>query len=140
MLNSQLSHICFSALDLGATENFYVNSLGFRVIHKFINNDEEIYGLIFDVGNSTFLEFFKSDYIPNDSTIFRHFCIAVSDLKKLITQLNSRNISCELTRGKTDNTMQTWITDPNGIKIEFHQYDAFSTLSAYIDLNQRRLK
>ena len=137
MLNSQLSHVCFSALYLDTTEDFYVNILGFRVIHKFINNDGQIYGLIFDIGNSTFLEFFKSEHIPNDSTIFRHFCITVSDIKELVAQLNSKNLSCEVARGKTDNTLQTWVTDPNGIKIEFHQYDSSSKLFAYTNLNQR---
>ena len=137
MLNSQLSHVCFSALDLDTTEDFYVNILRFRVIHKFINNNGQIYGLIFDIGNSTFLEFFKSEHIPNDSTIFRHFCITVSDIKVLVAQLNSKNLSCEVVRGKTDNTLQTWVTDPNGIKIEFHQYDSSSKLFAYTNLNQR---
>jgi catechol 2,3-dioxygenase-like lactoylglutathione lyase family enzyme len=137
MLNSRLSHVCFSALDLDVTEDFYVDILRFRVIHKFINNDRQTYGLIFDIGNSTFLEFFKSDFSSNDSTIFRHFCIAVSDIKLLVAQLNSKNLSCEVTRGKTDNTLQTWVMDPNGIKIEFHQYDSNSKLFAYTNLSQR---
>jgi catechol 2,3-dioxygenase-like lactoylglutathione lyase family enzyme len=129
----QISHVCFSCQEISETRIFYEEILGFDVIHEFRNNDGEIYGLYLKVGNSTFIEFFQKKDERNMSETFRHICFVVDDLKIVVKRLGEIGQELQIKRGKTDNTMQAWILDPNGIKIEFHQYDSTSLLNQFQD-------
>jgi catechol 2,3-dioxygenase-like lactoylglutathione lyase family enzyme len=126
-----LSHICLGSQDLDKTRDFYQGKLGYPIVHEFKNRENEVYGYIFGIGNGTFLEFFKINEPPSAGS-FRHFCIAVEDIYAMARRFTTRGIACEVNRGRTDGTLQTWITDPDGIKIEFHQYDSLSSLFYFI--------
>lgn len=128
MIKSKLSHVCFSTHKLDSTFEFYTNVLSYEVIHQFFNEEGKVYGLIFNIGDGNFLEFFETSEPINSGNLFRHFCIAVSDIFQLQDQLKLHGISIQIARGRTDKTLQAWINDPNGIKIEFHQYDNESLL------------
>ena len=132
---SSISHICFGVSDLEVAVDFYCNKLGFNIVHKFINQDDICYGMILKVGKSNFLEFFfdEKKYISNG--VFRHLCFAVQDIKKVHMSLIHKVFVSEISRGKTDRTLQFWITDPFGIKIEFHEYDAESPLHSHQNTN-----
>ena len=58
----QLSHISLSSRNLQNVIDFYINILGFKVSHKFINKkNNELYGLFIHCGKKTFIEFFKDN-------------------------------------------------------------------------------
>ena len=128
MVKSKLSHVCFSTHKLDSTFEFYTNVLRYEVIHKFFNEEGKVYGLIFNIGNGNFLEFFETSEQISSGNLFRHFCIAVSDIFQLQNQLKLHGLSIQIARGRTDKTLQAWVNDPNGIKLEFHQYDNESLL------------
>lgn len=130
-LISQLSHVCFSSNDLGATRHFYESVLGFEVVHEFRSDKDDLYGIYFSIGRSTFLEFFKDADRAESSTMFRHVCFSVGDIHALNAKLQEFGIAGSIQRGRTDQTLQMWIMDPNGIKIEFHEYDPQSLLTKY---------
>jgi glyoxylase I family protein len=132
LIQSKLSHVCFSTNKLESTFKFYTDILSYEVIHKFFNEEGKVYGLIFNIGGGSFLEFFESSEPLNSENLFRHFCIAVSDIFQLQDHLKSHGISIQIARGRTDKTLQAWISDPNGIKLEFHQYDNESLLFKHV--------
>lgn len=123
MRPTRLSHVCLSATDLGSIENFYCRVLGCQIIHEFKNDKGERYGLFLLVNNSTFLEFFQVDYVEPASSVFRHLCLEVDDVREWSRQLDRKGYRTEVERGRTDGVLQCWIKDPEGNVIEFHQYD-----------------
>ena len=130
---SSISHICLGVSDLEVAINFYSNDLRLDIVHRFINQDEVCYGVVLHVGNNNFLELFleENKYINNG--LFRHICFAVKDIKKIHSTLMNKVTVSKISRGRTDGTLQFWITDPFGIKIEFHEYDSGSSLHPYIN-------
>ena len=128
---SHLSHACFSCIDVEVTRRFYEDILGLKVVHEFRNDREELYGIYLSVGRNTFLEFFKGSIADDSNAIFRHICFAVSDINAVEEEIMKSNRRPRVQRGRTDGTLQMWVMDPNGIKIEFHQYDSQSLLSKF---------
>ena len=130
-MKSHLSHVCFTTSDLDATRHFYEDILALRVVHELRNDANEIYGIYLSIGQSTFLEFFKGIVHASNNEVFRHICLAVNNIHLLSDHLQKNGFSTTIQRGRTDQTLQMWITDPNGIKIEFHEYDSQSLLSKF---------
>ena len=105
-----------------------------ELIHEFVNEQKVVYGMIFSVGRGTFMEFFTNDEHSSLGEVFRHFCISVSDINELSKIFSFHSVPFSIKRGRTDNTLQGWVTDPNGIRLEFHEYDAKSLLNKYAKL------
>lgn len=121
----QISHLCFSCKDINITKKFYTKILKFRMVHEFRNfKDNKLYGIYLLIGKNTFIEFFqdkKTNFKVNNQ--FRHFCLKVKNLEKFKRYLKKYKIILTLKRGRTDNTLLSFIRDPNGILIELHEYD-----------------
>jgi catechol 2,3-dioxygenase-like lactoylglutathione lyase family enzyme len=109
----RLSHICLSTRNLAATERFYVDVMGFKVVHQFHNAAGERYGFFLHAGGGTFIEFFQKPDAGTQEALFRHLCF-------------------EVKRGRTDYILQCFITDPDGIPVEIQQHDEQSVLAPYI--------
>lgn len=126
----QLSHISLSSKNLQNVIDFYINILGFKVSHKFINKkNNELYGLFIFCGKKTFIEFFKSKKNKKDSnSSFRHLCFEVKKIKLLAKKLKKFDNSIKVKRGKTDRVLQFMTKDFDNNFIEFHEYDKQSKL------------
>lgn len=83
------------------------------------------------MGNGTFLEFFEQKEILSAKSQFRHICLSVKSLDRMFIKLKKTGLNLSIKRGKTDNTKLAWIKDPNGIVIEFHEYDKLSKFFKY---------
>lgn len=127
----QLAHVCFGVKDLKITHHFYSDVLGFDVVHEFINESDTLYGLLFKAGNGTFLEFFFDRKETTSESSFRHLCCSVVNIEEVKKRLSSFGYDLQIYRGRTDHTLQGWIIDPNGIQIEFHEYDEYSLLTRF---------
>lgn len=125
-MTTQLAHVCLGSRDLAGSYRFYHEVLNFQVIHRFINDAGELYGFFAHAGGRTFIEIFNEQGDPSGPGLFRHLCFEVDDLQALADTLRGHGFAPEITRGRTDRTLQFWISDPDGNKIEFHQYDAES--------------
>jgi len=123
----QISHVCFGTTDLLKTVEFYREHFGSEIAHEFRNATGALYGVFLSVGTS-FVEFFTIPEAPPPGGIFRHFCFEVDDIEAAAAHFNAAGMQAEVKRGKTDRTLNFWIEDPNGIKIEFHQYDSQSVV------------
>jgi catechol 2,3-dioxygenase-like lactoylglutathione lyase family enzyme len=115
----QLAHICINTEDLEITLHFYTQVLGLEKCFEFEKNGK-MFGYYIKLGNNTFLEVFHGE--PGKAGNISHVAIEVDDLDELIERIRSYDIKINDKVLGADNSWQVWITDPNGIKIEFHEY------------------
>ena len=128
-----LSHISLSSKNLEKVIKFYVKILGLKVVHKFVNENNKVYGLFINAGNGTFLEFFKSKKIKRiNKSNFRHLCFNVKNLNKVLKKLKKFDKTIKIPRGRTDKVLQFTTKDFENNIIEFHQYDKKSVLFKYV--------
>jgi catechol 2,3-dioxygenase-like lactoylglutathione lyase family enzyme len=135
-LIKNLSHVCYSSPDLEGIIKFYCEILGGCIIHEFVNPKGQRYGVFIEVGNRTFLEFFNVDQRPTDGGLLRHICFEVDNIQQWIEHLKSKGIETEAHRSRSDKTLQCWIDDPDGNKIEFHAIDQESLIHKYLESKQ----
>jgi catechol 2,3-dioxygenase-like lactoylglutathione lyase family enzyme len=60
-LIKQLSHVSLTSRNLNKVILFYVKTLGFTIIHRFVNQKKELYGLFLSSHRRTMLEFFLTN-------------------------------------------------------------------------------
>ncbi len=128
MNNLQLSHISIKTINLKKLLNFYKNKLSFKVVHKFIKK-KKVYGYFLKVNKNQFIEIFNSNKKLKEGKI-NHYCFNCKSIKNLRYNLIKKRVQCsEIIRGRTDQTLQFFIFDPDQNKIEFHMIDKRSKLS-----------
>jgi catechol 2,3-dioxygenase-like lactoylglutathione lyase family enzyme len=129
----RLSHVCLSSRNLDATERFYVDVMGFKIVHEFRNAAGERYGFFLDAGGGTFLEFFNKPDAGREEALFRHLCFEVDDIEAFAAHARAHGFSdVSIKRGRTDHILQCFITDPDGTPVELQQHDAQSVLMPYV--------
>ena len=127
----KLSHVSILTNNFNKVHKFYVEILGLKVVHKFINNRNELYGLFLHAGKGTFIEFFKNNKKKLSKT-YEHICFEVNNIYETKKKFN-KVAKIEIKRGRTDKVLQFKIKDYERNVIEFHQYDNKSKLKYYLD-------
>ena len=125
---TRLAHVCFSTHDLAGTIAFYADHFNSKILHEFRNDKNELYGVFLSICEDAEFEFFQIPTPAHNATQFRHVCLEVDNIEESAAYYRGRGFPIEIKRGRTDGTLQFWIEDPNGIKIEFQQYDEKSLL------------
>lgn len=117
-----IAHICIAAADLAAAEKFYCSGLGLKKGFDFIR-DGKIFGFYLKVSERSFIEVFQQAGMPvNENCAIRHLCLEVDDLDQLAQRLAGHGYETTKKCLGADHSWQMWVTDPSGVKIEFHQY------------------
>ena len=117
-----IAHICISTKDLDETERFYCSCLGLSKKFDFIR-DGKVFGYYLQINDNNFIEVFQTDANSSEEEPqVKHFCLEVDDIDKTIEKINNCGVSITDKKIGCDNSWQAWLTDPNGIKIELHQY------------------
>ena len=127
----KLSHVSILTNNFNKVYKFYVEVLGLKVAHKFINNRNELYGLFLHAGKGTFIEFFKNNKKKLINTC-DHFCFEVENIYET-KKIFKRYKNIKIKRGKSDSILQFKIKDYEKNIIEFHQHDNKSKLKDYLD-------
>ena len=130
MIN-RLGHVCLGTGNLSEMIAFYTSVCGCSVVHRFINDSNELYGVMLRVADSeTFVELFKDDeIIKNGHAAFRHLSFQVDDVVAQAEHLATKGFNTEIKRGRTDGILQFWCADPDGNQVEFTQFDSLSVYS-----------
>jgi catechol 2,3-dioxygenase-like lactoylglutathione lyase family enzyme len=117
-----LAHVCIGALDLDATERFYCDALECNRHFDFLRDGERV-GFYLRMPDGTFLEAFRQEALDLQAkSPLGHLCFETDDLDGVVGRLVSMGFEVtEKTLGG-DHSWQAWTTDPNGVRIEFHQY------------------
>lgn len=116
---TQLAHICIYSSDLEETARFYCEALGFEKGFEFIK-DGALFGYYVKLGNNTFIEVFKGD--PSEVGNINHIAIQTDDIDSVIVRVKEHGYDIGRKSLGADHSWQVWTTDPNGVRIEFHQY------------------
>ena len=115
----QLAHVCIHARDLDATRRFYCDTLGAEVGFDF-QRDGRGFGYYLKLGASTFIEVFEGE--PGGEGNIRHLALEVDDIQAVVTALREHGAEASDPQFGDDHAWQAWTTDPNGVRIELHQY------------------
>lgn len=122
-----IAHVCISSTDLEASERFYLNGLGLTKCFDFIRNDE-IVGYYLKVSDRMFIEAFHRDEVEGgEKAPVRHFCLETDSIDTIRDHLISRGYEVGEKKLGADHAYQAWVTDPSGVRIEFHEYTEKST-------------
>jgi catechol 2,3-dioxygenase-like lactoylglutathione lyase family enzyme len=120
----QLAHICIRSTDLARTEAFYVEGLGMERFFDFERRGE-LFGFYLKAGANTFIEVFKGE--PGEPGNINHVALEVSDMDALLERLRAKGFSHTEKKLGADQSWQAWLEDPNGVRIELHEYTADSS-------------
>lgn len=119
----QIAHLCLQAKNLEKTVEFYKKAFGFKVKFKFVNK-KKVFGYYLGCGKNTFIEIFENKKLKctSEEGPMRHLCLETPSIKGLDARLNKLKIKHTKPVLGADYSWQLWVEDPNGVRIEFHQY------------------
>ena len=125
-----LAHVCFLVRDLEVAEGFYRDALGLAPAFDFINDKGERFGAYFHIGGRSFLELFRGEPQAVEGGSFAHFCLEVDDLESTVATVRARGVEVTDPKMGSDHSWQAWLADPDGNRIELHQYTPESKQTA----------
>ena len=118
----RLGHVAYAIRDLYKTIDFYCRGLGFKELFSIKNDGGEPSMVYVQVNEREFIEFFptKENLPPNGS--YKHLCLHTDDIENELADLKTRGIIPDgsVTKGKSG-SLQAWLTDPDGNRIELMQ-------------------
>ena len=128
-----IAHACYTVRDLDAAVAFYCGKLGLKPAFDFINDKGERFGVYIHAGQRNFIELFKGELAaPVKGQSYRHLCLEVDDLAATVAELRARGVQTTDAKLGGDNSWQAWITDPDGNRIELHQYTPQSKQTPWV--------
>ena len=118
-----LAHTCFTVSDLEQSLAFYRDQLGLAEAFDFVNEEGHRFGIYLHFGGRNFIELFEGTLEnPASGQSFRHICLEVDDIEATTATLRERGVEVSPVKLGKDQSYQAWITDPDGNRIELHQY------------------
>ncbi len=128
----RLAHVCFFTNDLDRVVAFYRDALGLTVKFRFFAADGSVFGAYVAAGETTFVELFeqrltarpwRADPAPlAPGSRYQHLCFEVTGLAAFRETLIARGVSVGEIRGGLDDSLQAWLSDPDGNRIELMEY------------------
>ena len=128
-----LAHICFTVRDLETSLSFYRDILGLRQAFDFLNEKGERFGVYLHAGGRSFIELFQNGIDSQAAKrSFSHFCLEVEDIHLMTACLQAHNIEVSKPVMGADNSLQAWLSDPDGNQIELHEYTPASKQTGFL--------
>lgn len=118
-----IAHAAFVVSDLEASIDFYCEKLGMTEAFAFLREDGSKSGAYLHVGGRTFLEFFEGELAaPAEGQPYKHVCFEVDDINATVEALRAKGVEVTDVKLGGDRAWQAWTEDPDGNRIELHQY------------------
>ncbi|MFC1582782.1 VOC family protein [Planctomycetota bacterium] len=118
-----LAHICYTVEDLDRAIAFYAGVLGMKEAFDFLKEDGTRYGVYLGMGGRQFIELFEGTATASEGTpSYKHLCLEVEDIETAVVALREAGIEASDPELGSDQSWQSWITDPDGNRIELHAY------------------
>lgn len=126
MIFNKVNHVAIIVSDLKASEDFYINKLGLKIINKVERSERRSTIVYLDAGNIV-LELFSFPDPPKrlsypEATGLRHLAFEVDDFGKVIKRLKELGVEIEPTR-RDEKTRKriTFFKDPDDLPIEISE-------------------
>lgn len=118
-----IAHVCLRTTDLDRTREFYCGGLGLKPAFSFTRKGE-IIGFYLKIPGGSYIEVFKVEKTEGSrpANSLAHFCLETDDIEGMRRTLAERGYAPGDVKMGGDHSLQFWVTDPNGILFEFHQY------------------
>ena len=122
-----VAHVCLKSPDLARTLDFYCGALGMERVFDFTKGGQVV-GFYLRLAERSFVEVFQADKVvaPGADAALHHFCLETDDMAAVRGRLAKGGFAPEEIRTGADETLQFWVTDPSGVRFEFHQYTEHS--------------
>jgi catechol 2,3-dioxygenase-like lactoylglutathione lyase family enzyme len=118
-----LAHACFTVSDLERSLAFYRDRLELTEAFSFINDAGHRHGVYLHLGARTFIELFEGTVgEPAEAPSYKHICLEVDDLPATVAAMRANGVDVSDPKLGRDQSWQAWITDPDGNRLELHQY------------------
>ena len=115
----QLAHVSIISTDLNETARFDFGALGLKSRFEF-TKDGKLHGYYINIGHNTFIEVFQGD--PGEVGNINHLALEVEDIDGMIKRIQEHGYDVGEKELGADNSWQVWLEDPDGVRIEFHEY------------------
>jgi len=117
------AHTCFNVNDLERSLVFYRDQIGLTEAFPFLNEEGKRTGQYLYLGGRQFIELFERPVdAPVDGQSYKHICLEVEGLTNVVATLRERGVEVSDPKLGKDQSWQAWITDPDGNRIELHDY------------------
>jgi glyoxylase I family protein len=123
---SNIHHIAIICSDYQKSKHFYVDILGFPIIHETFRKERNSYKLDLKVGN-TQIELFSFPHPPArpskpEACGLRHLAFAVENIEESVNYLTSQNIEVENIRvDEITGKKFTFFKDPDNLPLEIYE-------------------
>lgn len=121
-----LAHICFVVSNLEESIAFYKDKLGLTPAFDFRNDKGEMTGIYLHIGGRNFIELFRGNPEMSDKVSYKHFCLEVDDIQSTADEFRKNGVDVTEVKMGSDHSWQAWLADPDGNRIELHQYTSES--------------
>ncbi|MBN1399522.1 MAG: VOC family protein [Anaerolineae bacterium] len=129
-----LAHVCYTVSNLEQSLAFYCDKLGLTPAFDFVDDAGRKYGQYIHVGGRGFIEIFEGELGERAAgQPYRHLCLEVVDFDQAMVELQARGVEVGNVKQGKDHSMQAWIVDPDGNRIELHGYTLDSKQSAWLE-------
>ncbi len=118
-----IAHLCIRVADLEKTTRFYCDGLGLSKAFDFIR-DGKVVGFYLRVGNGNYLEFFQREPVKVGINPIDHLCLETDSIDEVNARLSAAGYAVGEKKMGADHAWQAWLTDPDGVRIELHEYTA----------------
>ncbi|MDQ0857045.1 VOC family protein [Bacillus sp. V2I10] len=130
----KVHHVAVICTDYALSKDFYVNKLGFEIIHKFYRAERDSYKLDLAVGDHTQIELFSFPSPPerpsrSEAAGLRHLAFSIENIHETVSHLNELGIETEPIRvDPFTKRLFTFFQDPDGLPLELYE-DPVETVS-----------
>ncbi|MCM3597424.1 VOC family protein [Metabacillus idriensis] len=123
----KVHHVAVICTDYDVSKDFYVNKLGFEVIHEFYRAERDSYKLDLAVGDHTQIELFSFPSPPDrpstpEAAGLRHLAFSIENIHTAVSHLNELGIETEPIRvDPFTNRLFTFFKDPDDLPLELYE-------------------
>jgi glyoxylase I family protein len=122
-----IHHVAIICSDYEKSKRFYVDILGFAVIHETFRSARNSYKLDIKVSEREMIELFSFPNPPQrpstpEACGLRHLAFKVEDINQAVAYLKSQNIEVEEIRiDEITEKRFTFFKDPDGLPLEIYE-------------------
>lgn len=122
-----IGHVAITVKNMEASLDFYTKGLGLKKAFE-LNRPEtgEPWIVYLYMGNGQFIELFYGGEVAyswkENHRAYNHLCLVVNDIHEAVIRLEDAGYKMDrMPKAGCDGNWQSWITDPDGVRIEIMQ-------------------